>query len=1100
MLKIVFGKSGCGKSTYIYEDIKKNIDKEKIFVIVPEQSNLSTERELFKYLKVKALFNVQVLTLSRLAVRILEDIGGEDISIIDNSAKNMVISDILYNEKEKFLFLGKNDKNVDIVSNVITELKKHNINLEMLYECEVEDSITKLKIKDIKIVFEKYIEKLKGNFVDENDILSIINPKIQESTFFENALIYIDDFLGFTPQEYVIFESILTRSENTTIAITIDNFDKNRCYFPSIGKEQDVFYFNKIFGNKIIEIAKKNNIKKEFVFLKNNNKFGNVELKYLSDAFSTNIPLKLYNDTPQNIKLFLANNMYSEMEYIANEVLKLIKEEEYKYSEIAIITNDIELYSLESKIIFNKYDIPIFIDSKKDLNQNLLIRYIIAIFDIFSKNWSFESVFNYIKLGLFDESITDYNLNLFENYCIKWGIKNYKWFRPFSFEPKNDVQDLLEIYRKKIIEPLIKLKEVLSKNSTAEELTKNLYNFVIDNKIDVILNMKLNIINNIEISNEYNTSYKIFTNVLDNIVSIFGNQKMSFEEYKILLQVGFNSSELGTIPATQDQVILGDCKRSRNDNIKACFIVGVNDGNFPTVNKFEGFLNDNDRKNLKGFGIELAKTSEETMYENNFEIYNMLSLPSSKLYISYCSQSKDGKSLRPSILIKKIKKLFPKIIEQSDIINKNYYITNKIATFDDSISIYKDLLDGKEISKEWKEVLNYYNNVEKEKFQSVINAEKYTNIAENISPENIDKMYGKKLKGSISKLEQYRTCPFAFHLKYGLKLKEKEEFKMKSLDTGTFMHEVIDSFFGEIESKSINVKDLLEENIKEIVNRIIDEILKTSKYYIFLSTSKFSILTRKLKNVIVESIEYIVYSLKNSDFKVYGHEIVFGNDNKYKPIIIELEEGNKVQIEGKIDRLDIGIIDEKTFIRIIDYKSRIKNLDLNKFEAGLQIQLITYLDAICKQDNFEPAGILYSSLIDSKYKLKSGKIDFNEEEIKNSIRKNFKMNGIVLADINVVKLMDKKLGAGITSDIIPVGLTSSESFDKRYSKVLNREEFNVLQNKVNAIIKEISNEILHGKIEIKPYNYKSETGCIYCNYNSICRFNPNSKDNSYNYI
>ena len=1090
MLKLVYGKSGSGKSTYLYEDIQKHMDKEKIFLIVPEQSNLKAEQKLFEYLKVNSLLNVQVLTLSRLAVRILEEVGGDDFVTINHSAKAMIIYNILIKEKDKLKFLGKSDKNVELISNMITELKKHNITIDALDNSEIKETLTRLKIEDVKLIYRKYQEKLQGNFIDENDILSVISPKILDAAFLENSLVYIDDFLGFTPQEYHVFENILKKADDVTVAVSADNL--------VIGeKEKDIFYFNKIFANKILKIASTNTIEEQIVPLKENLRLQNDDLKYLENAFSTNIPVKLYDENPENIKLFLANNSYSELEYVANEILRLVKNRNYKYNEIAVISNDLDTYNLEAKVIFDKYHIPIFIDDKKDLSQNLLIKYILAVLDIFAKNWSFESVFNYIKLGMI-QNMLDADLNLLENYCRKWGIRNYKWFKPFTIEQKNDIQDRLENIRKQIVEPLIHFKEEVSKNKTVEELTKNLYDFILDNNINVILNEKLNKIKNIEISNEYNTSYQIFTDVLDNMVSIFGTQKMSFDEYKNLLQVGFSGSELGTIPATQDQVVLGDSKRSRNSNIKVCFIVGMNDGIFPTINKFEGFLNDNDRERLQDIGIELAKTSEDAMYESNFEIYNILSMASARLYLSYCSQNKDGKSLRPSILIKKIKRLFPKLQEESDIIKKNYFITNRTATFDDSISVYREFLDGDILTDEWKTVLNYYHALEKEKFQQILDAREYTNDAEKISKKNIEKLYGKKLKGSVSKLEQYRTCPFAFHLKYGLKLKEKEEFKIQSLDTGTFMHEVIDTFFSELENQGSSVKDLEDDKLKEIVNKIIDDLLQTSKYYIFSSTSKFKTLTRRLRRVTLESIQYIVYTLKNSNFDLYGHEISFGSAGKYQPITIELEDGKKVQIDGKIDRLDIGKIDDKTYVRIIDYKSRIRDLDMNKLEAGLQIQLVTYLDTVCKQDEFEPSGILYSGLIDSKFSLKTGRMNLEEDEIKEAIRKNFKMKGVVLADINVVKMMDNHLKGGTTSDIIPVGLTASENFDKRYSKILNQEEFNNLQEKVNDIIKEISNEILNGKIDIMPYSYKDETGCTYCDYSSICRFNPNF--NVYNYI
>ena len=170
-----------------------------------------------------------------------------------------------------------------------------------------------------------------------------------------------------------------------------------------------------------------------------------------------------------------------------------------------------------------------------------------------------------------------------------------------------------------------------------------------------------------------------------------------------------------------------------------------------------------------------------------------------------------------------------------------------------------------------------------------------------------------------------------------------------------------------------------------------------------------------------------------------------------------------------------------------------------KFEAGLQIQLVTYLDAVCKQDNFNPAGLLYSGLIDSKVKLDNRRDVIDENEIKNEIRKNFKMSGFVLADVNVVKMMDKNLNTSNSSDIIPVGIKKDGGFTKS-SKILNEEDFNNMQQKVQNIIKEISEEILDGNIDIKPYNYGKEVGCTYCKYMSICRFNPNQKDNSYNYI
>lgn len=563
MLKIIYGKSGTGKSQKIYEDIKENLLNEKIFLIVPEQSNLTTEQNLINYLNVKSLINCQVLTLSRMAFRILEEQSKEKRKTLTKSGKAMIIYDILKKEEKKLKFLGKSDRNVDIIINMITELKKHNITEEILGNTEISDEYTRLKIEDIKLIYQKYNDKIKENFIDENDILSIIAEKIKYSKMFENSLIYIDNFNGFTPQEYIVFEELLKASQNISVAVTADNLEVG-------DKELDLFYFNKIFAKKLIEIAKKNNKNIKLDFCEKNLRINNEELNFLEKSLSSN-KFKVYDKELKNIKLFLANNPYSEIEYIAEEILKLVKEENYKYNEIAIVTNNLEEYSLDSKVIFDKYNIPVFIDEKKDLNQNILIKYILAILDIYSKNWSYESVFNFLKIGMLD--ISEYDIFSLENYCKKWGIKYNKWFKEFNYEEINEEQTKLEILRKKIVNPIIEFKTKASKNKTAKEITKCLYDFLINNHVDQILDNKIKQIGSQEINSEYNTSYKILVQVLDTIVECFGNEKMDFDKYRELLQIGFSQSELGKIPMSQDQVILGDSKRSRNSNIKVTFIL-----------------------------------------------------------------------------------------------------------------------------------------------------------------------------------------------------------------------------------------------------------------------------------------------------------------------------------------------------------------------------------------------------------------------------------------------------------------------------------------------------------------------------------------------
>ncbi len=243
-------------------------------------------------------------------------------------------------------------------------------------------------------------------------------------------------------------------------------------------------------------------------------------------------------------------------------------------------------------------------------------------------------------------------------------------------------------------------------------------------------------------------------------------------------------------------------------------------------------------------------------------------------------------------------------------------------------------------------------------------------------------------------------------------------------------------------------------------------------------------------------MKYIIQTITESEFDIYGNEVEFKEGKKYKPIKITLEDGKTVEITGKIDRIDLAKNEEGKYVRIIDYKSSFKNIELNEFIAGLQIQLLTYLDAVTKIEDVIPGGVLYFNLIDPIIKADKNMTD---DEIEQAIKKQFKMQGLILADVNVVRMMDKKLEKG-ASNIVPVYIDSKEQISQAKSSTVTKEQFENLQKYTNKVIKQIANEILSGNIEIKPaYNVKNKkTPCEYCEYKSICNFD--STKNEYNYV
>lgn len=1058
-MNIIYGRSGSGKSEYIYNKIKSEKNNcSKMYIITPEQFSFTAERKLLETLEEGATTKVEVLSFERMAYRVIKETLGNSIKNLVASGKAMIISNLLEEYQKEFNFLGKNMENIDMILTQITEFKKHNITVDMLQKQveDTQDTYLKLKLKDMLIIYSKYEEKIDGSYIDENNLLTILADNIEESHLFDNATFYIDEFAGFTKQEYSVIEKLLKIAKEVNITVCTDDLRVIK------SPEADIFYDNKQTIQTLKQIGDIDNE----IYLNKPLRFKNDELKHLEKNIF-DIPFTSYNKKVENIKLTIAKNQYDEIEYVARQIYKLVRDEGYRYRDIGVITKNLESYSSLCKAIFTEYNIPVFIDEKKDITSDMFIKYVLSILDIFAKKWSYEAVFNYIKSGI----VKIDNIYELENYCLKWDIRGKKWYEnKWNFGDEN--QFINE--QNQIVMPLLELQKELKKEKTADNISKKLYDFILKNVKDEQIEVE---------------SYNAVIEVIEEIADLFKNEKMSFDTYIKLLKTGISSKEIGQIPQTQDKVTVGDVNRSKTHKIRAIFIIGVNDGAFPSVQSSEGFFGDKDREDLKAKGFELAKGTLEKMYEENFNIYKTFSTAEEKVYILYPAADVDDKPLRRSTMISRIKKIFPELKE-------NVYEGNNDEIYTKQVTFTNLLGKINNINGKWYEVYNWYskNPSWQIKLDKALEGLDYTNVPEKINEKNVQKLYGNTLHTTVSRLESYRACGFSYYLKYGLKLSDKEKMNIKPVDTGSFMHDVIDSFFKEVE----DVKNISDEDAKKILDRIIEDKLSLPRNYIFSATAKYRTLVRRLKRVIYLSMKYIIQSLKCSEFDVLQTELEFGNKD-YPPIEMTLDNGKRVSITGKIDRIDIAKAPNGKYIRIIDYKSSTKDIELNKVIAGLQLQLLTYVDAIAQKENVQPAGALYFTLLEPK--LAGASKDMTKEEIEEIIKKNYKMNGLVLADVNIIKMMDTNLETG-KSDIIPVSLNDSGEINYKNSKTVTKEEFENLQKYTTKLIKEISKEILDGKINLKPYYTVSgkNTPCSYCEYKSICRFNPRIPGNNYFYV
>ena len=865
-------------------------------------------------------------------------------------------------------------------------------------------------------------------------------------------------------------------------------------------------------------MMQENNISyKEPVYLNNKNIYRfkeSNELEHLEKYFF-NYPFKIYKGKNKDVRLYKANNNYNEIEWVAQDILRLVRDKGYRYKDIAVVCREIDSYDKITSVIFNEYNIPYFLDKKRDILSNPLVVLIISALEILISNWSYESVFKYVKSGLI--TLESQFIDKLENYILANGIKGYKWTKNLLEEDEREfTQEEIEIaeYMEEIRRPIIKLYNKIKGNTTVIKYCTALYEFLLEINAFETMDSWLEKFNRLGMQDkikEYTQVPSIVMDMLDQAVEVLGDEEVDLKTFSKLLVSGFEEKEIGVIPMSLDQVNIGDIARIKGRDVKALYVVGANDGVLPSANKDEGILSDEDRIELKNLGIELASDTRSRIFEEQFMVYTALTIPSNYLMITYPMADFEGKSLRPSIIIPRLKKILPNMQEESEIWNRNlesdkyYSITAPTPTFNELIEALRREYEKEEIEEHWKEAFKWFEESEefKDRTNVVFNGLNYTNLVERIPREKIKELYSNengRLMFSVSRIEKYAQCPFGYYVQYGLKAKDRKVYEFSAPDLGSFMHEILDQFTNKIKKENIHWSELTKDRCSEIVNELVNNKLRNETNSILNSNKKYQYFSERFKKTITKSVTVISEQMRRGEFDVFKNEFDFGDFKDSDPIKLELPSNETVYLKGRVDRIDKVELDGETYIRIVDYKSGSKSFDLNELYYGLQIQLLVYLDAILKSSDkilkteCMPGAILYfkidNPIIQSKKAL-------SEEEIQTEVLKKLKMDGLLLKDAKVVKAMDNEMET--YSLIVPAAFKKDGDFTST-SAVVTKEQFDILRKYVNDKMIEICEEMLSGDIKIEPCKSSKVTYCDYCDYSSICQFDTSLKDNKYKII
>ncbi|BBK75005.1 MULTISPECIES: helicase-exonuclease AddAB subunit AddB [Clostridium] len=1130
-IRFIYGRAGIGKSTWCINSIAENIkkdDENKLILIVPEQYTFNTENRILKSIGEPALLRTQVLSFKKMAHEVFEECGGRVKEIIKESGRNMLIHKVL-NEKieslEYFRKISREQGFYEIVSDVISEFKKYNVEVDSLRNIEesIQESDLYNKIRELSIIYEAFNEEMNEGYIDGDDELTLLGKKLLENDIYTNSEVWIDEFSTFTPQQLEIIRLLARRCKRVNITLCMDNRDNSN------GNQDitDVFNTIKNTENKILKIMKENNISYDKPINLNMinvnegyNRFKNApELEHIEKYFFT-YPFNSFNGKCENVKLYKANNIYDEIERVAKSITSLIRSGKYRYKDISVVCRNIDDYEKITSVIFKDYEIPYFLDKKLELLNNPLIILITSAFEILFKDWSYESVFKYLKTGL--TGIENNYIDVLENFVLEYGVKGYKWTvkEIISESWFNNNEELSEekIFISEIMDevrrPLLVFHNKIKGKHKVSHICKAIYEFLIDIHAFERINEWIEKFDEIGLEDkvkEYSQVEESVIDILDQAVDVMGDKDLDSYDFFKILNSGFNNEEIGVIPVALDQVNIGDVARIKGRDVKALYIVGVNDGILPASKKEEGILSDNDRNILSEIGIELASNTRNKVFEEQFLLYTVLTISSDYLMISYPMADFEGKSLRPSIVISRIKKILPKLVEESDLYDLSSYkdklnkVISPIPTFNELILAMRKNCDEENVEEYWREVYKWYKDSPEyeNKVKNIFKGLDYSNLKNHVNKNNLRELYANedgKLMFSVSRLEKYAECPFSYFVQYGLKAKNRKIYEFTPPDLGSFVHDILDLFTNRVKKEGILWSELNNERCKEIVSNLIDIRLSEQTNSILNSSKRFKYLSQRFKRVISKSVTVMAEQIGKGEFEVFKTEFDFGNYKTGEAVMLNLQDDEKVYLQGRIDRIDTLDLDGQTYIRIIDYKTGAKKFDLNELYYGLQMQLLVYLDAIIKNSKYilekqvVPGAVLYFKVDDPIIKSKK---EMTTEEVETEVLEELKLKGLVLKDAKVVKAMDRDIEG--YSLVIPAAFKKDGDF-KSTSDVVTEEEFTLLREYVNRKMISLCEDMLCGDIKIEPTKQANRSYCEYCDFSSICQFDTSIKDNKYKIV
>ena len=1063
----------------------------KVLVLVPEQSSFETEKEILNLVSERNFKYVNILTFSRLREFICQDSARTSREKLSCGARSIFMSMAIEKVKKDLKLYNKSSDDCEMINmfiDILKEIKACCLSYQDIENaCNImENGTLRQKLEETLKIIKTYESLIEGKFFDPLDDFTYLYKIIKDEKIFSGYTVFADSYDGFTNQQLDILVEIIMQSKDSYITFCTDT----EVTLNSNIVSEDLFYpVNRNIRNILYELNEKNFTNVKTIFLKNSVRFKNMELCEVEKNFlSPSKSREVFNHC-EKVHIYSASDMYDECEFVAMTIRKTVIEKGYRYRDFAVIARDIKTYQETLKNTLTEYDIPYFTDEPEKVMDKTLLCAVFSAFEAVISGFESRSILRYLKTGLAGLNIDE--ISILENYVLLWDIDEARWRYDFTMHPSGfsramtpEDETLLEEInklRQRVICPLLEFKSKIT-NKAGDEISRAVYEFIKAVQMDENLRdlcKKLIAEEDINSAQEQGRLWDMLIKALEQTALSLKGIKVTPKRYMELLRLVIDSQDISFIPQGLDEVALGSIDRIKLENAKVVFIIGASNGEFPQSPSQFGVFSDKERKKLISNGLNVYDMIDGMITQEKFLAYRAVSIASDSLYISWPSSSVSGESKFPSEIVKEIQSILPGIqIKDKYMIKTEDWLWAKKPAFD---ICTRNWSENSDISHALK---NYFTS-QPDYYAKIVALKRAINKGkvQKISEEKSLQLFGKNLRLSPSQLSKFYLCKFGYFCNYGLKAQQRKAAQFDLIEYGLMVHFVLEKFFKAYANDSfLNIpENQLKEQVNTFMEAYINENLggwdgKSARFkYLFLRCAK------ALEFLVLKLIE----EFKQSKFKPVDFELSISDAPDIKPAVWQIGHNRFVQIDGKIDRVDMMNLENGKYVRVIDYKTGKQEFKIANLLNGINMQMAIYLMILVKNGKGRyqgavPSGILYMPLGIPGMISENYCDDFSEYRTK--IYKKMRMTGSILEDSVAVEGMEKdKKGL-----FIPV----TEKNGKLDGKdcLIGSTGMNLIVEYVKKKILDMAMEIKDGNIAVTPLSWEDSNSCKWCSYNCICGF------------